>query len=112
MRDTFYVYMMTSTNRDSLYIGVTNSLRTRVLQHRRQDGTGFTARYHALLLVHFESYRDARAAIARETQLKKWRRGKKDFLIAMKNPTWRDLAPEIVDELPRIDDAVPPEEMV
>jgi len=103
--------MMASTNRESLYIGVTNSLRTRVLQHRRQGGPGFTAQYHTLHLVFFESYPTARDAITRETQLKKWRREKKDRLVAMRNPTWSDLAAEIVEELPRIDEPVPPEEM-
>ena len=112
MRDAFYVYIMASNNRRALYIGVTNSLFVRIQQHRQQTGKGFTAQYHCVHLIYFETYRDPRDAIARETQLKKWRREKKLRLIEGKNPRWEDLSAEIVEELPRIDEALRPEAMV
>ncbi len=94
----YYVYMMTSNKRDALYIGVTNSLERRVWQHRHPERAGFAERYHCIHLVHYEVFDDVRNAIARETQLKGWRRAKKDTLIARTNPGWRDLAREFLEE--------------
>ncbi len=111
MRENFYVYVMACTSRSTIYIGMTNSLVARVQQHRRQEGAGFTARYHTLHLVYYEVFHDVRDAIARETQIKKWRREKKDWLIGRMNPRWEDLAAEIVEELPRMDEPLKPEEM-
>ena len=111
MRENFYVYIMACTTRSTIYIGVTNSLLARVQQHRRQEGTGFTAQYHTLHLVYYERFNDVRDAIARETQLKKWRRAKKNWLIEKMNPGWEDLSAEILEELPKLDDPLDPEEM-
>ena len=111
MRENFYVYVMACNSRTTIYIGVTNSLLARVQQHRRQDGAGFTARYHTLHLVYYEVFRDVRYAIARETQIKKWRREKKNCQIERMNPTWEDLSAEIVEQLPRMDEPLAPEEM-
>ena len=111
MRENFYVYVMACTSRSTIYIGMTNSLVARVQQHRRQEGAGFTARYHTLHLVYYEVFHDVRDAIARETQIKKWRREKKDWLIGRMNPRWEDLSAEIVEELPRMDEPLKPEEM-
>lgn len=110
MRETFYVYILASTNRHTIYIGITNSLVARIQQHRQQ-GRGFSAQYHTLRLVYHEVFHDVRDAIARETQIKKWRREKKDWLIGRKNPAWEDLSAEILEELPRIDDPLSPEDM-
>ena len=111
MRENFYVYIMASTNRHTIYIGVTNSLLARIQQHRHQEGSSFTARYHTLHLVYYERFNEARDAIARETQLKKWRREKKNWLIEKMNPSWYDLSSEIIEELPKLDDPLTPEEM-
>ena len=111
MCKTFYIYIMASTNRQTIYIGMTNSLLARIQRHRRQESSGFTARYHTLRLVYYEVFHDVRDAIARETQLKKWRREKKDWLIGRMNPTWEDLSAEIVEQLPKLDDALAPEDM-
>lgn len=54
---------------------------------------GFTSRYGVTRLVHFESFADMTGAIAREKQLKKWRRDWKLNLIETSNPGWVDLAP-------------------
>jgi len=87
----FYVYILASIS-GTLYIGMTNDLHNRVLAHKAGEGCWFTTRYEVNRLVHFESYQYVNRAIARETQLKKWRREKKILLIESKNPQWKDLA--------------------
>jgi putative endonuclease len=88
---TYYVYIMASKSR-VLYIGVTGFLMQRVLQHRAGEGGEFTCRYRVHRLVYFQSFHNVGDAIARETELKKWRREKKIALIVERNPTWEDLA--------------------
>ena len=90
----YWVYMMSNKTRSTLYIGVTNDLLVRVAQHRRGEIAGFTRDYHCVFLVHCEHFRDIRDAIAREKQLKGWRREKKNALLAETNPRWDDLAAE------------------
>ena len=96
MWDSFFVYIMTNKTRTTLYTGVTNSLLRRVVQHRRAEHPGFTARYHLDRLVYYEEYRNIRDAIAREKQIKRWRRGKKISLIDHRNPQWNDLAVAVI----------------
>jgi putative endonuclease len=86
----YYVYIMSSKSR-TLYIGMTGFLMSRVLQHKTGDG-GFTRRYRVNRLVHYEAFRYVNNAIARETEIKKWRREKKVALIERNNSTWEDLA--------------------
>ena len=112
MREAFYVYIMACTTRHTIYIGMTNSLLARIQQHRRQESRGFSAQYHTLHLVYYEVFHDVRDAIARETQIKKWRREKKGWLIGRMNPKWEDLSAEIVEQLPKLDDPIAPEEML
>jgi putative endonuclease len=92
MSDTYFVYMMASNNRHSLYIGMTNDLERRISAHRLAIGDGFAAQYHCVHLVFQESFREVSDAIAREKQLKGWRREKKVRLIEASNPRWDDLA--------------------
>ena len=87
---------MANKSRTTLYIGVTNGLTKRVLQHRSGNTAGFTNKYNCNRLVYFEEFFDPNDAIRREKQLKKWRREKKDTLIAMKNPALEDLAVTIL----------------
>jgi putative endonuclease len=76
-----------------LYIGVTNDLNRRVYQHKtKAHPDGFTARYNVTCLVHYEAFADIRDAIAREKQIKGWRRSKKVELIESANPEWKDLS--------------------
>ena len=89
----YYVYIMASKGR-VLYVGVTGFLMPRVLQHKAGGADGFTQRYHVTRLVYYETFQYVNNAIARETQIKKWRREKKVALIEAKNPTWEDLAAE------------------
>lgn len=87
----YFVYIMASRNR-VLYIGVTNDLNRRVSEHRAGLGGWFSRTYRTHHLVYFETSSDPRAAIAREKQLKRWTRLRKQELIGRSNPEWRDLA--------------------
>ena len=87
---TYYVYLLASRSH-ILYCGVTNNLRRRLEQHREGSINGFTADYKCTRLVWFERFKDVNSAIARERQIKRWRREKKIALIRQANPTWTDL---------------------
>jgi putative endonuclease len=86
-----YVYI--ATNRSgTLYIGVTNNLQRRMWEHKQKIGSKFAAKYNITRLVYFEQSADIRDAIAREKQLKRWRREKKLWLIERDNSEWNDLS--------------------
>ncbi len=87
----YYVYILASKNR-VLYVGVTGFLMARVLQHKSGECEGFTQRYKVNRLVYYEVFKYVNNAIARETEVKKWRREKKVALFEADNPTWEDLA--------------------
>jgi putative endonuclease len=88
---TYFVYILAGKSA-TLYVGVTNDLSRRLLEHARKLVPGFTRRYNIRRLVYFEPFGDARAAIAREKQLKRWTRQKKQALIESTNPQWKDLS--------------------
>jgi putative endonuclease len=92
----YWVYMLTNPGRTMLYIGVTNSLGTRMDQHKRKAGSGFTKKYNCQWLMYYEEFAEINQAIAREKQLKGWTRSKKEELIATVNPEWADLSGEWV----------------
>jgi len=87
----YYVYMLSSPSH-VLYTGVTNDLTRRVYEHRSKLIPGFTRRYNVTQLVHFEETSDVGSAIAREKEIKAWRRSKKVALVDSANPAWVDLA--------------------
>ena len=89
MSGSYFVYIMSSERR-TLYIGVTNDLRKRVSQHKSKLIPGFTAKYNVIRLVYFEGFHEINDAIAREKMLKGWVRAKKIALIEDFNPTWKD----------------------
>ncbi len=89
----YYVYIMTNTSR-TLYVGVTNDLERRVYEHKQKMVPGFTTAYNINRLVYFEATQNINAAIAREKQLKRWRRLKKVSLVDSVNPQWNDLSLE------------------
>jgi putative endonuclease len=91
----FYVYLMASRKQGTLYLGFTNNLVRRTYEHKNKITKGFTARYSVDRLVWFESYDDPTNAIAREKEIKKWRRAWKVALIEAGNPDWNDLYNEI-----------------
>ena len=84
--------MMASNNNHALYIGVTNNLPRRVYEHKTGMLAGFTEKYNVHKLVWCESCHDIKSAIAREKQLKRWSRSKKEMLINKMNPEWADLS--------------------
>jgi len=78
-----------------LYVGFTNDIFRRVLEHKSGKISGFTQKYKCKKLVYFESDNDVYAMIEREKQIKRWRREKKISLIRKENPKWKDLYEEI-----------------
>jgi putative endonuclease len=91
MSKTYYVYILTSTT-GTLYTGVTNDIIRRVYQHKKGLVEGFTRQYHVTRLVYYEETQDILSAIAREKEIKGWRRSKKIDLIKSLNPKWQDLS--------------------
>ena len=87
----YYVYILANWNNEILYIGVTNDLERRLYEHKMKLVDGFAEKYNVNKLVYYEYTNDVEAAIAREKQLKGWRRAKKDVLVARMNPEWKDL---------------------
>ena len=94
MARSYYVYIVTNWNDRVMYIGMTNNLERQVREHKEKRVGGFTARYNVDKLVYYEETNDVRIAIAREKELKKWRREKKNVLVRGTNPMWQDLAAE------------------
>jgi putative endonuclease len=100
MERNYHVYVLASRSH-VLYTGVTNDLMSRVGQHRQGKVSSFTAKYRIHRLVYAETFRDVRAAIAREKQIKSWTREKRAELIQATNPTWVDLAADWFSPYPR-----------
>ena len=94
--DKYYVYILANKTNSVLYIGVTNSLIRRVFEHKEKLVDGFTKKYQTNKLVYFEQTTSSVDAIAREKQLKRWRRDKKDLLIKSMNPNFEDLYDTII----------------
>ena len=92
---SYYVYIMSNQSNSVLYIGVTNDLIRRVYEHKNKLIEGFTKRYNLNKLVYFECVENVNVAIAREKQLKGWRRSKKDALIQQINSQLEDLSEQI-----------------
>ena len=88
----YFVYMMASARKGTLYIGVTSNLARRTGEHKQDLRKGFTEKYGIHRLVWFEEYGDIRDAILREKRMKKWRRKWKIELIEKVNPDWTDLS--------------------
>lgn len=92
-RKIFYVYILASKQNGTLYIGVTRDLEKSVREHKSKiHPESFTARYNVTNLVYYESTENIESAIAREKQLKNWRRSWKLDLIEKDNPLWKDLS--------------------
>lgn len=87
----YWIYIMSNANRNVLYIGVTNNLYRRCMEHKSGIIEGFTQKYKCHDLLYYEEFQQVEDAIAREKELKGWRRSKKDALIRSKNPMLEDL---------------------
>jgi putative endonuclease len=88
----FHVYIVASKRRGTLYVGVTNSLGKRIVEHREGQGSQFVWQYRVFRLVYAETFDDPLEAIAAEKRIKRWRRQWKIELIEKSNPEWRDLS--------------------
>jgi putative endonuclease len=91
MRDhNYFVYITTNPTRTVLYVGVTNDLSVRIQQHYENRGNkeSFAGRYYCYNLIYYERFQYINDAIAREKEIKKWRREKKEKLISSMNPKW------------------------
>ena len=95
----YYVYILASKIRGTLYIGLTNDLQRRVYEHKMGIKKGFTFKYGVNRLVYFETFQNIEEAIDREKKLKKWNRGWKIELFEKENPGWQDLANDWYDDL-------------
>ena len=93
--NSYFVYILASRPRGTLYIGVTNSIIDRADQHRSGIGCVFTRRYKIHQLVWFEEFADVHEAIQREKTMKEWPRDWKVNLIERGNPHWVDLYPSL-----------------
>jgi putative endonuclease len=91
---SYYVYIVASSS-GTLYIGITNSLMRRIYEHKNGLIEGFSKKYSCHKLIYYEIYGDVNLAIAREKQLKGWRREKKENIIKKFNPHWSDLYNEM-----------------
>ena len=87
----YFIYIL-SSNTGTLYIGVTNDLWSRILTHKYGETPGFTNRYNICRLIYYEVFTDIEEAIAREKELKGWKRKRKLALIRSTNPKFEDLA--------------------
>jgi putative endonuclease len=89
----YFVYLLASARYGTLYVGVTNDLIRRAIEHRDGLVPGFTKRHSVKLLVYFEQHGSVEEAIAREKTVKRWRRDWKISMIERDNPHWQDLLP-------------------
>ena len=94
----YSVYILTNYSNKVMYVGVTNDLNRRIYEHKEGLVDGFTKKYNVHKLVYCEETGDIRDAIAREKEIKGWRREKKNRLVESINPNWVDLSYE---EIPR-----------
>ena len=90
--DGGFVYIMSNKIRTTNYIGVTNDIERRVMEHKCAAGSKFAARYRLYYLMYFEHYENIIDAIHREKQLKNWHKKWKWNLIKTENPKLTDLA--------------------
>ena len=95
MNKQSYIYFMSNTHNNVLYLGVTNNIVRRVAEHKAKINKGFTYNYNCDKLVYYECYNLMTDAIAREKQLKNWKREWKDKLVNDFNSEWKDLGKEI-----------------
>jgi len=91
-----YVYILTNIHNKVLYTGVTSNLVKRMYEHRNELVDGFTKKYNAHKLIHFEVFNNMMDAITREKQIKGWLRRKKIALVESENPKWNDMYENLV----------------
>jgi len=95
MKEQSYIYFLSNTYNNVLYIGVTNDIIRRIAEHKAKINKGFTYKYNCDKLVYYEIFTLMTDAISREKQLKNWKREWKNKLVNDFNPEWKDLSEEI-----------------
>jgi putative endonuclease len=98
----YYVYILTNYKKTVLYTGMTNNLEQRIIEHYldRDNEKSFTGKYSAFYLLFYESSDYINNTIAREKEIKGWRRSKKVELITAFNPEWKFLNAELFGKWP------------
>lgn len=91
-----YVYILCNRHKNVMYIGSTDDLKKRIYFHKKRLLPGFTKKYNVDKLVYFEELDTIEKANDRESQIKKYRREKKNQLIQNINPCWDDLYEKIL----------------
>ena len=94
----YFVYILASKRNGTLYIGFTDNLERRILEHKTKATYSFTSKYGITQLVYYETYNTSYEAFKRERQMKKWLRRWKIELIEKMNPEWKDLAEDWYDD--------------
>lgn len=100
MNKSYYVYILASDKKGTLYIGVTNDLVRRIYEHKNNLASSFSSKYDIHSLVYYETTSDINSALLREKQMKKWKRQWKINLIEKMNPEWDDLYEKLVQWIP------------
>ena len=88
----FYIYILTNYSKTVLYIGFTNNIIRRIIEHKNGFGCKFTRKYKLKYLVYFEQCENVYSVIEREKEIKKWRREKKINLIKSVNLNLNDIS--------------------
>jgi len=108
----FWVYILFDERAKATYIGMTNDLARRMLQHKNGTVDGFTKNNNIHKLGYFEYYKYVDKALWREKNLKDWHRAWKYRLIETMNPQWKDLAEELdkidIYRMPNENDLIDP----
>ena len=95
----YFIYIVTNKNKTVLYTGVTNDLARRLYEHEQNAipfrHPSFAGQYNAWFLLYYERFEFIEHAIAREKEIKGWRRSKKEALINSMNAEWKFLNDEI-----------------
>ena len=85
------MYFLTNDRGNVLYIGSTENLRERIRFHKKRLIPGFTKKNNVTRLVYFEELSCLEDALLREKYLKGKTRAKKNKLIEIQNPSFRDM---------------------
>jgi putative endonuclease len=94
VRAVFFVYILSILS-GTLYVGLTDDLPLRMMQHKNGEYDGFTKKYEVNRLMYYEGFTDSNAAAAREKQIKTYSRAKKIALFKKSNPQWKDLSKDL-----------------
>ena len=103
----YYMYITTNYTKTVLYTGITNNLQQRIIEHyiNRNDEKTFIGKYKVFYLLYYEPYKYVNDAIAREKEIKGWRREKKISLIQSANKNMQFLNKDIFDNWPPLEEA-------